>query len=125
MNISKLIKEQREKLNLTLKEIANFVGVSEGTVSRWESGEIKNMKRNKIAKLSQILQISPLELTGISTSEETEEFTNHEKQVIKAYRNKPEMQPAVDKLLGVENTDALTEDMKNTAEGINFPIKQK
>ena len=125
MNISKLIKEQREKLNLTLKEIANFVGVSEGTVSRWESGEIKNMKRNKIAKLSQILQISPLELTGISTSEETEEFTNHEKQVIKAYRNRPEMQPAVDKLLGVENTDALTEDMKNTAEGINFPIKQK
>ena len=125
MTTSILIKEQREKLNLTLKEIATFVGVSEGTVSRWESGEIKNMKRNKIAKLSQILQISPLELTGISTNEEIEEFTNHEKRVIRAYRNKPEMQPAVDKLLGVENTDALTEDMKNTADKINFPIKQK
>lgn len=62
--ISVLIKKQREKLNLTLKEIATFVGVSEGTVSRWESGEIRNMKRDKITKLSQILQISPLELTN-------------------------------------------------------------
>lgn len=30
-------------------------------------------------------------------------FSNHEKKVINAYRNKPEMQPAVDKLLGVED----------------------
>ena len=29
-------------------------------------------------------------------------MTEKEKKVIRAYRNKPEMQPAVDKLLGIE-----------------------
>lgn len=32
-------------------------------------------------------------------------FSNHEKKVINAYRNKPEMQPAVDKLLGLEDSN--------------------
>lgn len=44
------------------------------------------------------------------------EITKHEINIIKAYRAKPEMQAAVDKLLGVENGDTIIEDMKNTVE---------
>lgn len=102
MNISNLIKNRRLELGLTMKEIANYVGVSEGTISRWESGEIKNMKRNKIAKLSQILKISPLDLMGeIETA--NSDYTSHEKKLIEAYRKNPQMQEAVDKLLGIKN----------------------
>lgn len=44
------------------------------------------------------------------------EITKHEINIIKAYRAKPEMQAAVDKLLGVESGDTIIEDMKNTVE---------
>ena len=58
------IKANRKKLGLTMKEVAKAVGVSEATVSRWESGKIANMGRDKICALSKVLEISPTEITG-------------------------------------------------------------
>ena len=59
MNIQNLIKNRRKELGLTLLDIANACGVSEATVSRWESGNIANMKRSRIAQLASVLNISP------------------------------------------------------------------
>lgn len=56
------IKNRRKELGLTQKQVAESVGVSEAAVSQWESGDIKNMKREKIAKLAQVLCVSPIEL---------------------------------------------------------------
>lgn len=64
MEANALLKSRRKQLNLTQKDIAAFVGVSEATVSRWESGDIENMGRDKIAKLSEILKISPGQIAG-------------------------------------------------------------
>lgn len=64
MLIQDIIKNRRNELALTMKQVADSVGVSEGTVSRWESGDISNMKRDKIYKLSKVLQISPLVILG-------------------------------------------------------------
>ena len=64
MNPPNIIRERRNELGLTLKEVADYVGVSEGTVSRWESGDIANMKRSRINSLAEILNISPLVLIG-------------------------------------------------------------
>lgn len=58
------LRKKREELNLTLQEVADYVGVSAGTVSRWETGNINNMKRDKIAKLSEILKLNPSVITG-------------------------------------------------------------
>lgn len=63
------INERRKQLNLTLKEIADFVGVSEATVSRWESGNIANMRRDRISALAQILRVSPIDIMGISSDD--------------------------------------------------------
>ena len=63
-NIGLLLKTKRTEKNLTMKQVADFVNVSESTISRWESGEIKNMKRDKIAKLSDILGIDPALIMG-------------------------------------------------------------
>lgn len=63
-NIGILLKEKRISLGLTMKYVADYVGVSESTISRWESGEIKNMKRDKIYKLSNVLHIDPAIVMG-------------------------------------------------------------
>lgn len=101
MNISKFIKSRRLELGLTMKNVADFVGVSEGTISRWESGEIKNMKRNKIAKLSQILKISPMELMG-EIEHTNSNYSAHEQLLIEAYRNaNPITKQNIDIILGI------------------------
>lgn len=64
MEVKDIIRQSREKLGLTMKEVANKIGVSEGTISRWESGNIKNMKRDKIAALSGVLDIPIESLMG-------------------------------------------------------------
>lgn len=71
------IEKRRKELNLTLEQIGNYVGVSKSTVKKWESGYIDNMKRDKIALLAEILQISPLAIIGIDTYDvNTESFYN-------------------------------------------------
>ena len=51
------IKARRKELGITLEEIGNYVGVSKATVQRWETGGISNMRRDRIKKLSEILQV--------------------------------------------------------------------
>lgn len=64
MDIKDLIKKKRLEKGLTMKELGAKVGVSDATISRWESGEIENMKRNGIIKLGKVLDIEPSELMG-------------------------------------------------------------
>lgn len=64
MEIRYYMKNRRKELGLKLKDVANYVGVSEATVSRWESGDINDMKRERIEKLSEVLKISPAVLMG-------------------------------------------------------------
>lgn len=64
MDISKKLKKRRKELSLTMLEVAQKVGVSEATVSRWESGDIANMRRDKIALLANALQVTPAYIMG-------------------------------------------------------------
>lgn len=60
-----IIKDRRIELGLTMKEVGDAVGVSEATVSRWESGDIADMKRSRIINLAEALKISPLEILDL------------------------------------------------------------
>lgn len=60
MEIKDMIRNRRIALGLTMKQVADAVGVNEATISRWESGEIDNMRRDKIAALAKILSIDPV-----------------------------------------------------------------
>ena len=64
MKTDNIIRDRRKELGYTLKEVADYVGVSEASISRWESGHIANMKRDKIAKLAKILELSPAAIVG-------------------------------------------------------------
>lgn len=70
METKELIKERRLELGLTLKELANRVGVSESTISRWESGEIKNMRMSALAALSRELRMNPNIIMGWDEDEQ-------------------------------------------------------
>lgn len=50
--------DRRRELGLTQKEVAQAVGVAEATVSRWESGNIANMRRDRIAAYAKVLRTS-------------------------------------------------------------------
>ncbi len=58
------LKNRRLELGLTQYDVASHVGVSEATVSRWESGDIANMKQGRIAALAEILRIEPSYIVG-------------------------------------------------------------
>ena len=110
MDISRRIRELRARRGLTLEEIGAYVGVSKTTVQRWESGDIKNMRRDKIAKLAEALGTTPGELVGWTDSPEEAavelpswamRVSPHERVLIEAYRANPAMQPAVNRLLNI------------------------
>lgn len=75
-SVGKLIYNRRTELGITQKEVADFVGVSEATVSRWESGHIDNMRRDRIAALSKILRLSPLAIMGIDDTDLSSRLPN-------------------------------------------------
>jgi transcriptional regulator with XRE-family HTH domain len=106
MEINKLISDRRKELGLTLEEVGKIVGVSKSTVKKWEDGFISNMKRDKIALLSKALKLNPVVLITGEDNINNEQNNNlllseHEKQLILAYRSRPDMQNAVDTLLNV------------------------
>ncbi|MGC7645533.1 LexA family protein [Staphylococcus epidermidis] len=59
------IKSRRKELNLTLEQVGDLVGVGKSTVRKWETGDIENMKRDKIVKLAKALSVSPSYIMGI------------------------------------------------------------
>lgn len=73
MEIKDVIRNKRLEMGMTMKQVADAVGVSEGTVSRWESGEIENMRRDKIAALSKLLSIDPRVIMGWQMQNEDNE----------------------------------------------------
>lgn len=59
MDFKDKIKNRRLELGLTLEDIAKLVGVTAPTIQRYESGEIKNVGKNKIKALADALNLSP------------------------------------------------------------------
>lgn len=64
MEFRDILRVQRKKLNLTLDDVGRAVGVSGATVSRWENGDIENIRRDKIGKLADVLHVTPAYLMG-------------------------------------------------------------
>ena len=68
MDVKSILKKRRLDKNLTLDDVGKLVGVSAATISRWESGDIENMRSDKIVKLANALEISPAVILGWNES---------------------------------------------------------
>jgi len=64
MDMSEKIQALRKERGLTLEAVGDAVGVGKSTVRKWECGDIKNMRRDKIAKLAEALGVTPGYLMG-------------------------------------------------------------
>ncbi|MCI5679701.1 MAG: helix-turn-helix domain-containing protein [Bacteroidales bacterium] len=111
----KFLRTDRE---LTRHALSNLIGISHSSINMYERGEREPgletleiiadyfnvdmdylLGRQDVPRRIDLSQMTPRN----STSDTTNLFnlTKHEHNVISSYRNHPEMQPAVDKLLGV------------------------
>lgn len=83
------IKKFRKEKEITLKQLANMVGLTEATVQKYESGNIKKIDIDMLKKLSDALGVSPENLTEWGTGEyqqyKTEKQGAEEAKIIKMY----------------------------------------
>lgn len=92
MEIKDIIRNKRLERGYTMKQLGDKVGVSEATVSRWESGHLSTMKHTKIALLAEALGISPVLLfapaqpAAPATTANAMELSEREILLIKKYR---------------------------------------
>ncbi len=64
MSTNQKLYNRRKELGLTLEEVGKIVGVGKSTVRKWETGDIENMRRDKIALLAKALKVSPAFIMG-------------------------------------------------------------
>ena len=62
--LSKKLHSLRRARGLTLSELAEAIGTSKQTISRYEKGIISNIPKEKIELLARALEVSPPELMG-------------------------------------------------------------
>lgn len=114
VHIGDRIKNEREKNGLSVDDVAEALNKNRSTIYRYESNDIEKLPINILEPLAKVLKTTPAYLMGwietpdIGTPSQHHEYTPHEQKVIKEYRAKPEMQPAVDKLLGIDDEDNIS-----------------
>ena len=59
MKLGEYLKFKRKKLNLTQEEVAKYLEVPKGTISKWECGLVTEISRTNIKLLSEVLNIDP------------------------------------------------------------------
>lgn len=96
--IGSRIRKYREENNLSQKQLAKKIGVSNSRVSNWEQG-LNRPDADILAAICVALDVSPSLLLGIQVT--GDELTEQERKVLKAYREKEDVRQAVHILLGV------------------------
>lgn len=87
------IKEMRKRKGLTLLEVAEYLGVQEATVQRYESGNIKNLKIETISKLADLFGCDPQYLVGWTENNhgiDVAAISDEEKMLLELFRRVPD-----------------------------------
>ena len=96
------IRQYREAKNLTQKQLAELIGVTNSRVSNWEQG-VNRPDIELLVSICRALSVSPSILLDIRLSDE--ELNEQERNVIMAYRARADLQQAVNILLGIDDYD--------------------
>lgn len=103
MEIGEVIRKYRKEKHLTQEEMANCLGVTVPAVSKWETGHTQP-DADTLMRLCCIYHIDNiLEIFGYKSQKKAVfNLTAQEKNLIEEYRNHPDMQKAVQRLLEIE-----------------------
>lgn len=132
IKIGKRIQARRKELNLTQEVIANRLSLNKSTIARYESGAVEKIKLPVIQAMAQILDVNP-DWLALKTDKKgcyadcvditkNIQLSKHEAYLILAYREHPDMQKSVDKLLGVEPEEKIYIIKKAARNGDNSPM---
>ena len=88
MDMKDKISSRRKELGLTLEDVGNAVGVGKSTVRKWETGQIENMRQNKIALLAKVLKVSPAYLMGWQEEKLT---TKNDDELFQKLKERPKL----------------------------------
>lgn len=116
MNIGERIKLARTSKGMSYAQLAETTGLTKATLQRYETGATKKIPVDAISLIEVALHLEKGALMGWTEAPNyshspsydnthTITLTPHETKVITAYRDKPEMQPAVDTLLGITSDE--------------------
>ncbi len=99
------LKELRTSRGLTQEEVGKVIGVQKAAIQKYEKGDVENIKRSAIEKLSKFYNVSAAYIMCLD-----EEQTKEQKEIselIEAMKDKPELS-----MLFNLTKDATAEDMK-------------
>lgn len=132
IKIGERIQARRKELNLTQEMIANRLSLNKSTIARYESGAVEKIKLPVIQAMAQILDVNP-DWLALKTDKKgcyadcvditkNIQLSKHEAYLILAYREHPDMQKSVDRLLGIEPEKNLHIIEKAARNGDNSPL---
>ena len=114
MTFGERILKKRLNMGLTQDELAQIVGYkSRSTIAKIEAGK-RDVPQSMIIALAKALNTTPTYLMGWEDDDKQTDKVNplgkfkissHEKKLILSYRNKPELQQVIDKLLDIEDNE--------------------
>lgn len=113
--IAKVLKRLRDQSGLTADQVGASVGKSGKTVNAWENNR-GQPDAEILIKLCDIYNVSDILAEFRETPQDAFALSKHEKTVITAYRNNPEMQPAVDRILNVSKEINENNNVNNKAD---------
>ena len=87
IEIGDRIRNRRKQLGLTQKQVAELMDLSEGSISRYESGKIQHATTSTLNKFAVILQVEPAWLIGFKVEND---FEHRLKSIIKDNEDIPE-----------------------------------
>ncbi len=98
------LKRMKKQSGKTSQQISDETGIPKSTIDKLFSGKTKEPY---LSSTKLIVHCMGFTLDDLDNLENSKQFrlSEHEKKVITAYRDKPNMQPAVDKLLGVDDEE--------------------
>lgn len=114
--IGKRLKELRSERNISQCALAQQVGLSKSAYSRFETGEREPLTSH-IIMFSNFYKVSTDYILGLSDEKEYKidstqctnnifDLSDHEKELVCAYRKHPEFQIAIDTMLNITDSDA-------------------
>ena len=93
------IRELRIKKDMSQQELAKLTGYRDrSSIAKIETGSV-DLPQSKILLFANVLGVTPAELMGLKDLDPPFRISDHERQVILAYRQHPELQPVVDRVL--------------------------
>ena len=98
--IGSRIRKYREAKQLTQKQLAEILNVTNSRIANWEAG-VNRPDVDLLADICRALKVSPSELLDVRL--DTAELTQQEQQLVLNYRAKTNLQDAINILLDLDD----------------------